>query len=34
MLESRNVDHVQSNCSWDMLLWKNSGGLHSFMGFS
>ena len=34
MLESRNVDHVKSNCSWDMFLWKNSGGLHTFMSFS
>jgi len=34
MLESRNVDHVKSNCSWDMFLWKNSSGLHSFMSFS
>ena len=34
MLESRNVDHMKSNCSWDMFLWKNSGGLHSFMSFS
>jgi len=24
MLESRNVDHVKSNCSWDMFLWKIS----------
>jgi len=23
MLESRTVDHVKSNCSWDMFLWKN-----------
>ena len=22
MLESRNVHHVKSNCSWDMFLWK------------
>jgi len=29
MLESRNVDHVKSNCWWDMFLWKNSGGLHT-----
>jgi len=31
MLESRNVDHVKSNCSWDMFLWKNSSSLHTFM---
>jgi len=34
MLESRNVDHVKSDCSWDMFLWKNSGGRHTFMSFS
>jgi len=34
MLESGNVDHVKSNCSWDLILWKNSGRLHSFMSFS
>jgi len=34
MLESRKVDHVKSNCPWDMFLWKNSGGLHSFMSFT
>jgi len=34
MLESRNGDHVKSNCLWDMFLWKNSGGLHTFMRFS
>jgi len=34
MLESRNVDHVESNCSRDMFLWKNSGGLNTFMSFS
>jgi len=22
MLESRNMDHEKSNCSWDMFLWK------------
>jgi len=22
LLESRNVHHVKSNCSWDMFLWK------------
>ena len=33
-LESRNVDHVKGNCSWDMHLWINSGGRHSFMSFS
>jgi len=27
MLESRNVDHVKTNCSWDMFSCKNSGGL-------
>jgi len=31
MLELRIVDHVKSNCSWDMFSWKNSGGLHTFM---
>jgi len=31
MLESRNVDHVKSNCSWDKFFWKNSSGLHIFM---
>ena len=34
MLGSRNVDHVKSDCSWDKFLWKNSGGLHTFMRFS
>jgi len=34
MLESRNVDHMKGNCSWDMTLWINSGGLHSFMSYS
>jgi len=34
MLESRDVDHMKGNWSWDMFLWKNSGGLHSFMCFS
>jgi len=34
MPESRNVDHMKGNCSWDMILWINSGGLHSFMSFS
>jgi len=34
MLESRNVDHMKGNCSWDRFLWKNSGGLHSFTCFS
>jgi len=34
MLESRKVDHVKTNCSWDMFLWKKSSGLHSFMSFS
>ena len=33
-LESRNMDRVKTNCSWDMVLWKNSGGLHSLMRFS
>jgi len=23
MLESRNVDHVKSDCSWDMFFWKS-----------
>jgi len=34
MLESRNVDHIKGNRSWDMFLWKNSGGRHSFTSFS
>jgi len=34
MLESCNVDHVKGNCSWDMFLWINSGGLQTFMSFS
>jgi len=34
MLESRNVDHMNGNCSWDMFLWKNSGRLQSFIIFS
>jgi len=34
MQESRNVDNVKSNCSWDKFLWKNSGGLHTFMSLS
>jgi len=34
MLESRNIDQMKSNCPWDMFLWKNSGGLHSFMSSS
>jgi len=34
MLESRNVDHVRSNCSWDMFFWKNSSGVDTFMSFS
>jgi len=34
MLEPWNMDHVKSNCSWDMFLWKNSGWLQSFMGIS
>jgi len=34
LVESRNVHHVKGNCSWDMFLWKNSGGRHSFMNFS
>jgi len=34
VLESRNMHHVKSNCSWDMFLWKNSGGLHIFMSSS
>jgi len=33
MPESQNMDHVKSNCSWDMFLWKHFGGLHSFMCF-
>ena len=31
---ARNVDHMKGNFSWDMFLWKNSGGRHSFMSFS
>jgi len=31
MLESRNMDHMKSSCSWNMFLWKTSGGLHRFM---
>jgi len=34
MLESPNVDHMKRNCSWDIFLWRNSGGLHSFMSSS
>jgi len=34
MLESRNVDDMKGNRSWDMFLWKNSGGRHSFTSFS
>jgi len=34
MLESRNVDHVKSNCSLDMFLWKTSGRIHIFISFS
>jgi len=34
MLETRNVNHMKSNCSWDMCLRKNSGGFHSFISFS
>jgi len=33
-LEQDNVDHKKGNCSWDMFLWKTSGGLNSFMCFS
>ena len=29
-----NADHTKGNCSWDMILWKKSGGLHSFMSCS
>jgi len=31
MLESLNVDHMKSNCSWDMFFWRNSRRLHSFI---
>jgi len=31
MLELRNVDHVKSNRSWDMFLWRKSGRLHRIM---
>jgi len=34
MLKSRNVDHMKSNCSWDMFLWRNSGRLQSFISSS
>ena len=34
MLESCNLEHMKANCSWDMFLWKNSSGLHTFMTFS
>jgi len=34
MLESRNMDHVKSNCSWDMYFWENSDGLHTFASLS
>jgi len=34
MLESRNVDHGKSNCSWDMFFWKNPGRIHIFISFS
>jgi len=34
MLESQIVDHIKSNCSWDMFLKGNSGGLHIFISFS
>jgi len=34
MLESRNVDHMKRNCSWDMFLWINSGRLLRFMSSS
>jgi len=34
MLESQKVDYLKSNCSWDMFLWKNSGGFHSFKSSS
>jgi len=33
MLESRNVDDVKSNCSWDMFLWKNSRRTSHFHQF-
>jgi len=34
MQESPNVDHMKSNRSWDMFLWKDSGGLHNFKSSS
>ena len=34
MLESRNMDHMKSNCSWDMFCEMVWGGLHTFMSFS
>jgi len=33
MLESRNVDHVKSNCSWDMFLWKKFRRTTNFYEF-
>jgi len=32
-LESRNVDHMKRNCSWDVFLWKNSDAHRNFMSF-
>jgi len=33
MPESRSVDHMKSNCSWDKFLWKNYGGHRNFKFF-
>jgi len=33
MLESRNVDNMKVNCSWDIFLWKNYGGHRNFKYF-
>jgi len=34
MPESQNVDQVKCSCLWDMFLWKEFGGLPSFMSYS
>jgi len=34
MIELQKVDPTNCNCSWDIFLWKEFGGLPSFMGFS
>jgi len=33
MPDSQNVDHMKSNCSWDIFFWKNSGRHRNFMSF-